>query len=269
MVQCRVALHDAGEVALATASLGQNVQTDRRRVILRRGPELVVFCRAIRMLARRGAPYHCAPKAFLRCTLKLFDGVVEVIERHHRGAGETLRAACAIIGEPIVVGTETRGTERAILELEQAHAEAWVQHFGEDPIALLILKSQRGIPRARTNARIAAGHLFSELFRIDARYGEAGHCKRAQPLGGEKIALAPAEILDHAGGPIEETLVDARGPDIGGLDDMGIGGKNSFSFHGRGTPQPETVRSSPRRLTPRIRNRQVRATTRESAVPWG
>jgi hypothetical protein len=84
------------------------------------------------------------------------------------------------------------------------------------------------------HTRIAARHLFGEVLGINTSDGEAGHCKRTQALGGKEIALASAKVFDHARRSIEEALVDTRSPYIGGLDNVGIGGKNSLGFHRRG-----------------------------------
>src|SRR6266481_5333862 len=148
------------------------------------------------MLGRRGTPNHRAAESLLRGAGQLRNSVERIVERDHRDSRQPARTMRAIVGQPIVVGAETRCAQLAVLYLKETHREARVQDLAADAVAILILDARDWIPRARPDPGIAARHPLREIFRIDARDCEACDRERAESFGDEEIALTLAGTLD-------------------------------------------------------------------------
>src|SRR5271170_6887472 len=223
MMERRVAFHHALKIA-AAAPLGQDMQADRRPEVVRHGPEWIVRRVAVGTFGRRRTPDHRAAQALVRRAPELLDSFERIIERDHRDSRQPPRAMRTIVGEPIVVRAKARRAQVTVFHLKQTHPEARIQHLARDTVALLILDSQLGIPPAWPDARVTARHLFGKVFWIDTGDGEACDREGAESFGDEEVAFAVADVLYDARRTVEKAPVDSRGPDIGGLDHMRIGG---------------------------------------------
>src|SRR5579875_63533 len=151
-----------------------------------------------RLVGRRCAPDHRAPKSKSGHALQLARAVRDVFKRNQSDADQAVGIVFAKVGQPVVIDFETGGLQLSVVDTEQRHPQCGVKHLGHDTVDLLVLKALRRIPMALGIVTLGLLDEIDQLPAAASRSESPGDGKRPDSGTDENIA-ALAFGFDYAG----------------------------------------------------------------------
>jgi hypothetical protein len=156
------------------------------------------------------------------------DALLDVVQVDHGDALQARAIRGAEIGQPVVVGAKDRRHQRSIRDAEIEESLRGVEHLARDPVEPHVRQMLLGVvPSARhvLEAPLARDGLGC----VEPRAGV-----RDEPDARENLVCLDHDLVRpvdplNPGRPIPEGRVDAARPQVGRLEDVGVGRED----HGR------------------------------------
>src|SRR5262249_17964260 len=111
---------------------------------------------------------------------------------------------------------------RGVVDRVEQHPETRVEHLRRHPVDILIGEARLRIPGTRARILVTARHAPRVLARIQPGERETPDRDRPQVLADEEITDPPAGLVPDARGALAEAAVDARHPEVRGLEHVRI-----------------------------------------------
>ena len=201
-------------------ALGGDVERQRHLQVLGGGPEPVVLRRPVRLPRWRGDRDQRPAEAHPTASLQLGGGVVDVVDVDHRHALEAARVLGAELGQPVVVGLHRDGDDVADRHPEQHQPLARVQDRTPHAVELVLREVPARILDRR--AHLGEGPGGPQVVRVLLEAVTGLDPEERHRLVAVDVPPVAVVAGHHLGQPVLETAPPA-GPEVGGLDDVGVG----------------------------------------------
>ncbi len=229
--QERIAPHGAEALHPGAAAAREDVERQREAVVLGGVPERLPRRVGVRPVLRRDAPDEPALQPEASGPLDLGHRRRHVVHRHERHAGEATGGVRAVLGQPVVVRLEQRRAQAAVVDAVEHHPVARVEDLAGDAVDVLVLRPLGAVVGAARHAGVALVHRLLVAPRIAPGDGEPRHRHGPQVLAHEVVAGDAVDLAHHLRRPVPVRLGGAVGPDVGRLDDVGVGGEQAVDRH--------------------------------------
>src|SRR2546425_4450934 len=250
------------------------VQADRNVDLLRRSPEGIVVGRAVGPVFRRGSPDEGALQTSTGTASQLLRRLVDVIQGDQPKTGQPLRRIGTVLGQPVVVDTETGALQRRVCEPELAKSKGRVDHVRLDAVEIHVLDALGRVPAAGTYVLVRRSlkeprELLGLLSGPHALGKMDGSNSLQHEIGYRTLR---GLVLHHPWRALAELLVDALHPEVARLVHVRIGGNKLRSgMDPPPLPIPTSAGGAPAPRRPAARTapaRMIAYPTRAAHIAW-
>src|SRR5919109_348590 len=120
----------------AGAKAGENMKVKRHCEILGGSPEALVMLRVKWQIRMRHLPDHGPNDPLLLAALHFDDRLVDVVDGNKADTKETVGRFCAIVDQPVIVGSKQGFLKRRVFDAIQTKSQAGIENFGENAVLL-------------------------------------------------------------------------------------------------------------------------------------
>src|SRR5215469_17175724 len=187
---------------------------------------------AVGTLVGRFGPNHRAAHPLVGDACKFPNGSGDVLQGDQAERDQPLQIAAAVLARPIIEGAEARAAEFSIVESEQRHTHRRINDFSLHSVAILVFDAIGRVPHALRRRLETPLPELGEFVRWHTRGKKTRHGSGPDVLAYKELAFHSVEILDGAGRPVTEPLVDAFSPHARWFDEMRISRDETIVRHG-------------------------------------